>query len=197
MWRHRHMGQPLATVTTQWPIVPTGIYGRMMLRLARVQVIAITLRFPLHFRTPVYQHGASLVLIIVVVHRSFTCTKHLWLLCNRDNRKTNCRLLRIYTWQVHAWELVCVLNTQCHMQVKHSQIPNSLGQMSIRYTPVIFSQRKIFSLIFPSIIEHKNATKSIFNARINYAVDCFKLWLKLPVELKTVIYLEHDFNSNW
>ena len=27
LWRHRHMGQPLAIVTSQWPIVPTGIYG--------------------------------------------------------------------------------------------------------------------------------------------------------------------------
>ena len=41
LWRHRHMGQPLAIVTSQWPIVPTGIYRRMMLRSARVKVIAI------------------------------------------------------------------------------------------------------------------------------------------------------------
>ena len=34
LWRHRHMGQPLAIVTSQWSIVPTGIYGRMMLRSA-------------------------------------------------------------------------------------------------------------------------------------------------------------------
>ena len=40
------MGQPLAIVTSPWPIVPTGIYGCMMLR------------------TPVCQHGASLVYII-------------------------------------------------------------------------------------------------------------------------------------
>ena len=42
LWRHRHMGQPLAIVTSQWPIVPTCIYGRMMLRSARVEGIAIT-----------------------------------------------------------------------------------------------------------------------------------------------------------
>ena len=36
------MGQPLSIVTSQWPIVPTGIYGRMMLRSARVEGIAIT-----------------------------------------------------------------------------------------------------------------------------------------------------------
>ena len=34
LWRHRDMGQPLAIVTSQWSIVPTGIYGRMMLRSA-------------------------------------------------------------------------------------------------------------------------------------------------------------------
>ena len=38
LWRHRHMGQPLAIVTSQWPIVPTGIYGRMMLRSAHFLV---------------------------------------------------------------------------------------------------------------------------------------------------------------
>ena len=40
-----NMGQPLpiAIVTSQWPIVPTGIYGRMILRSARVEGIAITL----------------------------------------------------------------------------------------------------------------------------------------------------------
>ena len=80
-------------VTSQWPIVPTGIYGRMILRSARVEGIAITLSclvhdfitlhivvewfitahwetkqfihvlgyFTYHFRTPVFQHGASLV----------------------------------------------------------------------------------------------------------------------------------------
>ena len=42
LWRHRHMSQALAIVTSQWPIVPTGIYGRMMLRSARVKGIAIT-----------------------------------------------------------------------------------------------------------------------------------------------------------
>ena len=47
-WRHRHMGQPLAIVTSQWSIVPTGIYGCMN----------IFVYFPLHFRTPVFQHGA-------------------------------------------------------------------------------------------------------------------------------------------
>ena len=36
------MGQPLAIVTSQWPVVPTGIYGRMMLRSARVKGTAIT-----------------------------------------------------------------------------------------------------------------------------------------------------------
>ena len=109
------MGQTLAIVTSQWPIVPTGIYGRMMLRSARVKGIAITgeamncfardfiilhivvelfiahygtlrdqtiytrfglendksisylswlnifVYFSLHFRTPVFQHGVSLV----------------------------------------------------------------------------------------------------------------------------------------
>ena len=39
MWFHWHMGQPLAIVTSQWPIVPTGIYGRMMLRSTRVKGI--------------------------------------------------------------------------------------------------------------------------------------------------------------
>ena len=38
LWRHKHMGQPLAIVTSQWPIVPTGIYGRMMLRSAHFLV---------------------------------------------------------------------------------------------------------------------------------------------------------------
>ena len=42
LWRHRHMGQPLAIVASQWSIVPTGIYGRMMLRSTRVKGIAIT-----------------------------------------------------------------------------------------------------------------------------------------------------------
>ena len=96
------MGQPLpiAIVTSQWPIVPTGIYGRMILRSARVEGIAITLSclvymtsslcvyivvewfitahwetkqfihvlfvyFTYHFRTPVFQHGASLVSMII------------------------------------------------------------------------------------------------------------------------------------
>ena len=44
LWRHRHMGQPLAIVTSQWSIVPTGIYGRMMLRSTRVKGIASTRR---------------------------------------------------------------------------------------------------------------------------------------------------------
>ena len=35
------MGQMLAIVTSQWPIIPTGIYGRMMLRSARVKGIAM------------------------------------------------------------------------------------------------------------------------------------------------------------
>ena len=115
LWRHRHMGQTLAIVTSQWPIVPTGIYGRMKLSSARVKGIAITCEamnclahdfiilqyrgrmihcslrhtgrpynlytfwvkndkfisytswfnifvyLPLPFRTPVFQHGASLV----------------------------------------------------------------------------------------------------------------------------------------
>ena len=47
LWRHRHMGQPLTIVTSQWPIVSTGIYGRMMLRSARVEGIAITCLFTL------------------------------------------------------------------------------------------------------------------------------------------------------
>ena len=65
LWRHRHMGQPLAIVTSQWPIVPTGIYGRMMLRSARVEGIAIICLFILlHFRTPVFQHRASLVSLV-------------------------------------------------------------------------------------------------------------------------------------
>ena len=38
LWRHRHMGQPLTIVTSQWPIVPTGIYERM--RSARVKGIS-------------------------------------------------------------------------------------------------------------------------------------------------------------
>ena len=42
LWRHRHMGQPLAIVTSQWSIVPTGMYGRMMLRSTRVKGIAST-----------------------------------------------------------------------------------------------------------------------------------------------------------
>ena len=42
LWRHRHMGQPLAIVTSQWSIFPTGIYGRMMLRWTQVKGIAIT-----------------------------------------------------------------------------------------------------------------------------------------------------------
>ena len=42
LWRHRHMGQTLAIVTSQWPTVPTGIYGRTMLMSARVKGIAIT-----------------------------------------------------------------------------------------------------------------------------------------------------------
>ena len=44
LWRHRHMGQPLAIVTSQWSIVPTGFYGRMMLRSTRVKGIASTRR---------------------------------------------------------------------------------------------------------------------------------------------------------
>ena len=44
LWRHWHMGQPLAIVTSQWFIVPTGIYGRMMLRSTRVKGIASTRR---------------------------------------------------------------------------------------------------------------------------------------------------------
>ena len=45
-----NMGQPLpiAIVTSQWPIVPTGIYGRMILRSARVEGIAITLSCLVH-----------------------------------------------------------------------------------------------------------------------------------------------------
>ena len=45
-----NMGQPLpiAIVTSQWPIVPTGIYGRMTLRSARVEGIAITLSCLVH-----------------------------------------------------------------------------------------------------------------------------------------------------
>ena len=39
------MGQPLAIVTSQWPIVPMGIYGHMTLRSARVKVIVITCNF--------------------------------------------------------------------------------------------------------------------------------------------------------
>ena len=42
LWRHRHMGLSLTIVTSQWPIVPTGIYGRIMLRSARVKGIVIT-----------------------------------------------------------------------------------------------------------------------------------------------------------
>ena len=42
LWRHRHMGQPLAIVTSQWSIVPTGIYGRMMLRSTWVKGIVST-----------------------------------------------------------------------------------------------------------------------------------------------------------
>ena len=65
LWRHRHMGQPLAILTSPWPIVPTGIYGRMMLR------------------TPVLQHGASLVYIIKLkqthVHdKHIKCWNNLW-----------------------------------------------------------------------------------------------------------------------
>ena len=100
-----HMGQSLAIVTSQWPIVPTGIYGHMMLRSAPVEGIAITCEalsclahdfitlhivvewfimahwetkqfihilgyfvyFTYHFRTPVFQHGASLVLHVLEV----------------------------------------------------------------------------------------------------------------------------------
>ena len=86
MWRYRHMGHPLAIVTSQWSIVPTGIYGRMMSRSTQVKGIAIILwhmtwsfciswytgrpnnlhtfwvnlfvYFTYHFRTPVFQHGA-------------------------------------------------------------------------------------------------------------------------------------------
>ena len=45
-----NMGQPLpiAIVTSQWPIVPTGIYRRMILRSARVEGIAITLSCLVH-----------------------------------------------------------------------------------------------------------------------------------------------------
>ena len=42
LWRNIHMGQP-AIVTSQWSIVPTGIYGRM-LRSTRVKGIASTWR---------------------------------------------------------------------------------------------------------------------------------------------------------
>ena len=79
------MGQPLAIVTSQWSIVPTGIYGLMMLRSTRVKGIASTRRerwlgrggwihklhifvyFHFHFQTPVFQHGASLVIIITII----------------------------------------------------------------------------------------------------------------------------------
>ena len=57
LWRHRHIGQPLAIVTSQWPIVPTGIYGRMMLRSARVKVIAITCDFLFIFGPPCFNTG--------------------------------------------------------------------------------------------------------------------------------------------
>ena len=85
MWRHRHMGQPVAIVTSQWSIVPTGNYGLMMLRSTRVKGIASTRRerwlgsggwihklhifvyFHFHFQTPVFQHGASLVIIITII----------------------------------------------------------------------------------------------------------------------------------
>ena len=80
------MGQLLAIVTSQWSIVPPGIYGRMMLRSTRVKGIAITCEalncssfciswytgrpnnlysfwvnlfvyFTYHFWTPVFQHA--------------------------------------------------------------------------------------------------------------------------------------------
>ena len=96
IYKHGPAATDIATVTSQWPIVPTGIYGRMILRSARVEGIAITLSclvhdfitlhivvecfitthwetkqfihvlvnlfvyFTYHFRTPVFQHGASL-----------------------------------------------------------------------------------------------------------------------------------------
>ena len=59
LWRHRHMSQPLAIVTSQWPIVPTGIYGRMMLRSARVKVIAINCDFIFVFGSPCFNTGIT------------------------------------------------------------------------------------------------------------------------------------------
>ena len=50
MWRHWHMGKPLAIVTSQWPIVPAGIYGRMMLRSTRVKgILGLTSLFTFLF----------------------------------------------------------------------------------------------------------------------------------------------------
>ena len=50
LWRHRHMGQPLVIVTSQWSIVLTGIYGRMMLRSRRVKgILGLTSLFTFLF----------------------------------------------------------------------------------------------------------------------------------------------------
>ena len=50
LWRHRHVGQPLANVTSQWSIVPMGIYGRMMLSSTRVKgILGLTSLFTFLF----------------------------------------------------------------------------------------------------------------------------------------------------
>ena len=107
MWRRRHMGQPLAIVTSQWPIVPPGIglwthdveggaswrdcdnlwspelfgtwlhqfaYRGRMIHYGTLGDQTIYTRFgliclfTLLFRTPVFQHGASLVFVMVCYH---------------------------------------------------------------------------------------------------------------------------------
>ena len=60
------MGQPLAIVTSQWPIVPTGIYGRMMLRSARVKVIAITCDF-LFISTVIFIIIIIIIIIVIII----------------------------------------------------------------------------------------------------------------------------------
>ena len=126
------MGQPLTIVTSQWPIVPTGIYGRMLLRSARVEGIYIaktcealsclahdfitfdSLRhtgrpkksytfwvnlfvyFTYHFRTPVFQHGALLVHVIVEIkymQQAKIKSPHRHLQCHCETGFANSRLL--------------------------------------------------------------------------------------------------------
>ena len=87
LWRHGHMGQPLAIMMSQWSIVPqvsmdawcwgrrefkglqahgandglAAVGGKFKLSKWYIHKLHIFVYFPLHFQTPVFQHRALLV----------------------------------------------------------------------------------------------------------------------------------------